>query len=277
MGARLATFLLSIAAAVVWAPAARAADKAGCLRAYEAAQQDKNSGKLRTSRKELLVCVEPECPALLRADCSSWLAEVERGMPTVVVSVSSGGKELSDVRVLVDDEVLATSLTGAALEVDPGQRVFRVEAPGRPPVTQTFTIRQGEKNRRVELELSAEAGAPTQASSPPVISYVLAGVGAVGLLSFSYFGVKGLSGRSDLKACKGECAPDDVDAVRADFTRADVSLAIAALAFGGAAYFYFTERSDEPREGAPASRRPGARLGIWPHPNGVRTALEFAF
>lgn len=271
MGPRLATLALSIAALVAWSGAARAADKATCLRAYESAQNDKNAGKLRASRKKLLVCVEPECPALLRADCTSWLTEVERGMPTVVVVARTGDAELSDVRVLVDDEVLAESLTGAALEVDPGQRVFRFEAPGHAPAEQTLTIREGEKSRRLSIALEPLGSSRQERAGPPVTSWVLAGVGAVGLVSFSYFGIRGLRGRSDLKACKGECAQDDVDAVRADFTRADVSLAIGALAFGGALYFYLSSRDER------APERPAASLAVVPQPGGAQTRFQLAF
>lgn len=266
---------LSVATVLGWAPATRAADKATCLRAYEAAQNERNAGKLRASRSKLLVCVEPECPELLRADCSTWLSEVERDLPTVVVVVRSEGKELSNVRVLVDDEVLADSLTGAALEVDPGRRVFRLETPGHALVERTITIRRGDKDRAIELELDRPSRKERTTAGPPVASWALAGAGAVGLLSFTYFGLKGLDGRGDLKECKGACAQEDVDAVQADFTRADVSLVLSALCFGGAAYFYFTAGNDE--EKAPAEQRPNVSLHIAPRVGGAQTALRLAF
>lgn len=271
----IATLALSIATTLSWSPVARAADKAQCLKAYESAQHQKNSGRLRASRSNLLVCVEPECPDLLRADCSAWLAEVERGMPTVVVVARSGAEEIGNARVLVDDELFAESLSGSALEVDPGRRVFRLEAPGREPVEQTVTIRQGEKNREVVFDFTPPGGGREERSAgPPVASYVLAGVGALALASFSYFGIKGLSGRSDLKDCKGSCAQEDVDSVHADFTRADISLAIGALALGGAAYFYFGADSDE---GAPADAVTRPRLGVAPRVGGIETAIQIAF
>lgn len=247
---------------------ARAADKATCLGAYESAQTSKNGGKLRAARGKLLVCIEPECPALLRADCATWLAEVDRAMPTVIVVARSAGKALSDARVSVDDEPLAESLTGTPLEVDPGTRVFRVESPGHAPAQASLTIRSGEKNRVLELELTPRAAPTRSASGPPVASIVLAGVGAVGLVSFSYFGLRGLDRRSELGACKGRCADTDVDAVRADFVAADMSLAISALAFSGAAYLYFARSNEQP---APVG------LGIAPRRGGVQTAIQLAF
>lgn len=277
MWARLAVLALPAALGLTWAPVARAADKATCLRAYESAQTDRNARKLRASRSKLLVCVEPECPELLRKDCSAWLSEVERAIPTVVIVARSGGKELTKVRVLVDDEPLAESLTGASLEVDPGRRIFRVEAHGYVPVERTISIQEGDKDREleVELELTSKPAKDEQPASIPTATWVLAGVGAVGLLGFTYFGLKGLDGRGELKQCKGECAEEDVDAVRADFTRADVSLAVSALAFGGAAYFYFSSRGDPKK--TPATERSSVSLGIAPRRGGAGAALQLAF
>lgn len=273
MGPKLPALVLSLATLLAPAGVARAADKAACLRAYESAQHDKNAGKLRAARSKLRVCVEPECPALLRADCATWLGEVERGMPSVVVVAREGGRVLTDVRVSVDDEPLAESLTGAALEVDPGSRDFRLEAPGHAPVERTISLRQGEKNRELVFDLAPPAARRETRARVPVASWVLGGIGAVGLVGFGYFGLAGLSGRGDLEDCKGECSQSDVDAVRADFVRADVSLAISALAFGGAAYFYFTAPRSELAPGA--ARR--LRLGLAPRAGGAATALELTF
>lgn len=275
MGPRLGLIALCLATSLAWPAAVRAADKATCLRAYEVAQQEKEAGKLRAARTKLLVCVEPECPALLRTDCTSWLEEVQRDMPTVVLVARSGTEELSDVRVLVDDELVAQSLTGAALELDPGLHELRLEAAGHEPSTQTVSIRQGEKNRAVVVELTRKGSRTEAKRSPPTASYVLAGVGAVALVSFGYFGLKGLSGRSDLNECKGECAQSDIDAVEADFTRADVSLAVSALAFGGALYFHFAApREEHPREGR---NRGGLALGVAPRSGGFQSSLRLAF
>lgn len=266
--ARLALGALAIAVTTSWASRTIAADKATCLGAYESAQTDRNAGKLRASRSKLLVCGKPECPALLRADCATWLVEVDRALPTVIVVARARGKTLTDARLSVDDEPLAETLIGAALEVDPGPRVFRVESPGHAPAVVTVTIREAEKNRVVELELAPQSDPGPEPARTPVTSYVLAGVGALGLVSFSYFGLRGLDRRSDLAACKGKCAEADVDAVRSDFVAADVSLAIALLSFGGAAYLHFT---------APGGGPAAVGLSIAPRKAGVQAALQLAF
>jgi hypothetical protein len=136
-------------------------------------------------------------------------------------------------------------------------------------VERTFTIRQGEKDREIAVDLAATDTAAEPSARPPLASWVLGGIGVVGLASFTYFGLKGLGGRSDLADCKGECAQSDVDAVHADFTRADVSLAISALAFGGALYFYFS---------APGVEGPErAAVGVVPRRGGAETSLRVAF
>jgi hypothetical protein len=254
---------------LAWASPARAVDKAQCLQAYESAQRHKEASELTAAREDLLVCVDSTCPRELRVDCEAWLGQVQKSIPTVVFQVRSGGREVSDVQVSVDGEPLASELAGRAHFVDPGRRVFRFEAPGHAPLEQAFTIHEGEKNRSITIEIPADSssGKGDTTHAPSTLSYVLAGVGAVGLLSFSYFGVKGLNGRSDLDACKGSCSQEDVDSVHADFTRADVSLAIAALALGGAAYLYF--------QGAPGKTEP--RVGIVARPTQVSTAVRVAF
>ena len=261
MGRHTATLL----ALVTLTSSAEAADKAQCLSSYEAAQRHKNAGELSAAKTDLLVCVEADCPALLRSDCETWLREVTASMASVVLVAPVPG-----ARVLLDGKPFVNAVTEEPREVEPGAHTFRFEAPGREAVEKRITLAAGEKNRRVEADFPAPPPKREVPSGPPTISYVLAGVGAVGLLSFGYFGLSGLSGRSDLEDCKGSCAQDDVDDVQADFTRADVSLAVAAVALGGAAYFYFGSDSKKEQSGS-------ARVGIAPTASGVSTAVHVSF
>ncbi len=231
------------------------ADKAECLKAYEATQRHRKAGQLKQARRDLVVCAATECPALIKTDCTAWLVEVDRALPSVVFVARSEQQDLTDVRVSVDGALLAERLTGAALPVDPGVHVFRFEWQGR-QVERKLTIREGEKHRREVVEFVPSAATAPEASqaralSPEVVA--LAGVGAIALASFGYFGVRGLNRRSDLAECKGRCSQDAVDDVSADFTRADVSLLVSALAFGGAAYFYFSAAPGAPKVGVTPS------------------------
>ncbi len=236
---------------------AAADPKAECLRAYEAAQRNRKAAKFRQARQDALSCLQPACPEVLRADCADWLEAIEKSTPTVVFLVRSSGRELSGVRVAVDGEAIDDAVSGAALPVDPGQRRFRFDHDDHPSVELSVLIREGEKNRSIAVDVPEERGEGVpKARAVPTSSIVLGSVGAVGLVGFGYFGVKGLHGRGQLDECRGRCQSSEVDAVRADFLRADLSLGLAALAFGAAAYFYFsaddTKESGKLRIGATA-------------------------
>ncbi|MBI5535228.1 MAG: hypothetical protein HY898_21050 [Deltaproteobacteria bacterium] len=212
------------------------------MSSYENAQRLRMSAHLREARTELLTCGGPACPQALRKDCLHWLEEVDRSLPSVVLAVRSGSEDLVDVRVSVDGALLATHLDGAAITVDPGTRLFRFEAPGYEAQERKVVIREGEKSRVLTVELRSTSAAPrSKKSKAPAIT--LAAVAVVGLGCFTYFGLKGMSGKSDLEPCKGHCPQGDVDNVSRDFLVADISLGVGVLALGAASYFFFSDRS----------------------------------
>lgn len=238
-----------LAFGLFWAAPAVADD--ACLRSYESAQRLRLQTKLIEAKRQLLVCARAECPEVLRRDCSTWLGEVEAATPSVVVAARAGATELTDVRVLVDDRELASSLDGAALPVDPGQRTFRFERADGATLEQKVVIRAGEKNRLLELDFDAEpAPAPAQAVPSRLPVYALLGVGAVALGSFTYFALSSHSKRGDLESCKGHCPEADVDAVRREQLVADVSLGVGLIALGAAAYLHFGTPSERAPERA---------------------------
>jgi hypothetical protein len=226
-------------------------DKEACFAAYEGAQRLRKKRELRRARRELITCGGASCPAALRSDCVTWLAEVDQLQPTLVFSVKSAGRELAAVRVIVDGAPLEGALGGAAVPLDPGEHTLRVEAADHQPFEQKLTVREGEKARAIEIELQRVAEAPPEPGiSPAVIA--LAAVGGVGLASFGVFAIKSHSAKNDLDACKGHCTEDDVDAVRRDQIIADVSLGVGVLALGIAAYLQFGTKSPAREEPASA-------------------------
>jgi len=196
--------------------------------------------KLRAARERLIACAKSECPDVLRRDCSRWLGEVDAALPSVVIAARSGSEEVTEVSVLVDGRALADSLTGTALTVDPGRHVFRFEHDGSAPLEQTLSIREGHKNRLIEVDFGGGADParekPEQSSVPV---YGLAALGGIGIGSFVFFGLRAHSRKQDLEDCKGHCAQDDVNAVRRDQLVGDISLGIGLFALGAAAYLHF--------------------------------------
>ena len=221
-----------------------------CVQAAEEAQSLRSEHKLLAARARFLACAQAACPAVVRSDCSVWLSDVERLLPSVVVSAKdSHGAELIDVRVLVDGELLTNRLDGLAQPVDPGIRLFRFERQGVAPVEQQVVIREGERGRRLSVLLAApdpkplppvQPPAPSGPPYPPVATYVFGGIGVAALGSFAYFGMKGRGNASELaKGCGKDktCTEDQVAPVRTQLLVADVSLGIGLVALGTAVYF----------------------------------------
>jgi len=230
--------------------------KATCKSAYEQGQRLRKSGALRKSRTNLLVCARDPCPAAFQPECVQWLAEVEKLLPSVVVeAVGADGAPQSNVRVLIDGEVLAERLDGKSLEVDPGVHVFRFEPEGKKAIEQKLLIVEGEKSRKLHIEIEPK-GTPVEAPKPEepkkssVVPWVLGGVGVLALGSFAYFGATGLSKRGELDDCTPYCKQDDIDSVRRKFLIADVSLGVGVVALGVATFMLVSSPSTEPKKDA---------------------------
>ncbi len=244
---------------------ARADEKSVCLASYVDAQARRQDGKLRAAREALLACARESCPARLRADCVTWLAQVEASTPTLAFAARDAAhKDLSLVRVTMDGMPLLARLDGHAVPVDPGEHEFVFVGDGGAAVTVRAVVVEGERHRTIEVTIPPpaapeRAGAPPSPAPParPVPASVLvaggaaaaaAGVGAYFLLS----GLYGHPGRDELLACRRSCATGDVDAVTRKLVAADVSFALALVAAGVGVVLYLTRPAAGPdRRSAP--------------------------
>jgi hypothetical protein len=281
--------IAALAAALYGAPALaqeQPADaKAECAAAYEQSQEKRKAGDLLGAKKELAICVRDVCPEFVRGECAAWREEVEASTPTVVLAAQRGDEDLTDVRVSLDGELLTEQLSGIALPVNPGKRVFVFERSGEPAIQRKVLLRIGEKNRTVSVTFPAPAsGAPAEPLSEPVtvlespaadkkrrqkrtIAYVLAGTSAAALGTFVVFAVTGKNAERDLRdSCSPDCPEQDVSDVRTKYVIADVSLAVSAVSLGAAAWFYFTSRPAPKSE--VRARPPALRFEARPAPGG---------
>lgn len=244
--AAAAAVLLS---SLVWTHAATSEDaKQRCVAASTEGQKQRDAGKLLESRKLLLACASEQCPPIVTRYCAQWAAEVEAKTPSVVVRAqNASGADVDDVSVRVDDELIAEKLDGRAVALNPGQRLFRFECQGAPPVTRRLVIAEGEKARAIHVRFETGCGVapvapPPRAAVHPLI-WVLGGVGVAALGSFTYFAI---TGKNDLDQLKETCAPscpeDDRASVRNRFIAADVSLGVSVLALGGATWWFLASR-----------------------------------
>src|SRR5262245_7018114 len=117
-----------------------------CIDAHVTAQRLRRDRKLRHAREALVACSRDGCPRMLVGECAPWLREVEQSIPAVVIEARApDGREVADVRVWMDGQVLADRLTGNAIEIDPGEHRFHFELAGAPPVDETLLVSEGDR------------------------------------------------------------------------------------------------------------------------------------
>ncbi len=247
-----------------------APDKASCAAAHERGQIERKDGRLLAARESFAYCAQRTCPALARSDCTSWLAEIDAAIPTLVLAATLDGKAVHDMRVLVDGAVvLEHADSGATLSVDPGARRLRVELAGAKARESAVVVASGEKNRAVVVDLVSEQApepppppveprpSPTERPSAPspkpsdepataprrsaVPAIVAGGASIAGFTVFAVLGLRGVAEENRLRRdCKPSCDPHDVDALVTGYHVADVALLVGIAAAGVAAVLYLT-------------------------------------
>ena len=177
------------------------------------------------------------------------------------------------MHVTVDGALLTEKLEGRALRVEPGSHTFTFTAAGNPVVTETFVLKEGEKERRERIVIGAAtkpgpAATPSisSASSPPPVpastgwtstrwvGVGLAGAGVIGLGVGSVFGLLTGSAWGNAKdACGGDTthcrdvssATSDKNSATSDSTISTIGFAAGgALLVGGAVLFIVGARHD---------------------------------
>jgi hypothetical protein len=139
-----------------------------CLDANDQAQALRDQGKLLDAKRKLEVCSARGCPGPVRADCNTWLTEIQAAIPTVVFDIKdTQGQNLSDFRVTVDGKVIAALPSGRALELDPGPHTFTFEATGFAPITQKTVVIEGKKYQSIAGVVGEQPAPPPLVAVPP--------------------------------------------------------------------------------------------------------------
>jgi hypothetical protein len=263
---RIVASTVCLAATLALQPSAALAEvtKAQCVDADTNAQSFRRDGRFTEARQALTVCSDPQCPALVRDDCTRQLDALTRDQPTVVFDAKDGsGVDVSAVRVTLDGKPVAERLDGTPLPVDRGEHVFTFVTDGKPAVTLTLVVKDAEKDRRVTVTIG-EVKRPAEAAEAPkprgetgtqrTLGLVAGGASVVALGVGTVFGILAASKWSAAKsACggAGNCpsysqAAGDHDAAASDGTISTVGvLAGAALLATGAALFFTAPHSTE--------------------------------
>lgn len=251
--------------------------KQQCVEAYEQTQSLRKSASLRSARASALTCAQAACPAVVKKDCAAWLSELEQSLPSVVLSArDKAGQETTAVRVFVDNEPLVEHLDGRSVALDPGAHTLRFELDGAPPSELRTLIREGEKNRPIEISFApaAPTGGPTK-TSPSIAVFVFGGLGVLALGSFATFALLGKSQKSDLeKSCAPTCTDEEVGRVRTKLLIGDISLVTGIVALGAATTFFFLDRR---APAVPPSPRASMRFDLHPLPGGGAAVLGGTF
>lgn len=166
-------FTTSVFVACAVAPlTASATDVQACLGASEKGQRARSAGKLREARDHFLVCGGEGCPGMVRKDCAQWQTEVVAMLPSVVFGAKDKqGRDMFDVSVSMDGEVLVKKLDGKSVPVDPGPHTFKFEAVNVMPVVERALVKEGEKTRVITVSFAdgagVTAGDPTPTPADP--------------------------------------------------------------------------------------------------------------
>jgi hypothetical protein len=228
----------------------RADAKRTCLVAVDQGQILRTEGKLVDARQQFVACAAEECPALVRSECASWLAEVTGAIPTIVIAARApDGRAASNVSVTLDGSPLSIVEPGAPVELDPGEHHLRFELAGAAPVEQTIVLPAGERSRRIDVSfvaLAPPASSPMRPARDNRPGYILGAIGLVGLGSFATFALSGIDQRATLNdSCSPRCPHDDVDEVHRKLLVADISLGVGVVSLGLLAWWFFSRAHPE--------------------------------
>jgi hypothetical protein len=274
--------LAALACLAFHAAPALADDKAVCLDAFSQGQILRNAHQLVEAREQFKACARAGCPAVVQRNCATWVSELDRIVPTVVLSAKdAAGNDVFDVNVSVDGVALTHRLDGGAIPMNPGPHAFRFQRSDGAEVDRSVLVLEGQATMLVAITFAAvaplppaaptarpAAGATPAAAAEPsgpahggapwhTAGWIAGGAGVVGLGVGSAFGLIAIS-----KKNAAQCDPAGVctnygavsDAKNAG-TVADVGFVAGGVLLAcGAALLLFTHSSAEaPADGQGAT------------------------
>ncbi|HEY8075692.1 MAG TPA: hypothetical protein VIF62_16315 [Labilithrix sp.] len=221
-----------------------------CIAAHEEGQTLRNKKKPHAAREKFVVCARAECPVVLRKECADQLALVEKDAPTVALEARDDeGNDATALTVTLDGAPIADKLTGIAIDVEPGEHVFRFDRADGKSIEQRVLVVEGEKNRKVVADFSTLVPKQAQHESldhdrkplpPPEkkispLVFVAGGLAVAAGASFGFFALHGKSTEHDLQSsCSPHCADSDVQPIKRDYLVADISLGVGIVALAAA-------------------------------------------
>lgn len=239
-----------------------------CADGYSQAQTLRDAHKLKDARTQLRICAQSSCPAFIVKDCTEWLVDLERRMPSVVLAArDERGRPLSNVAVSVDGTRVVERLDGESIEVDPGVHTFAFVTGDGARAAVPFTVLEGQKTQAVVVTIAtgtlvepprppapeltppgptlsptlsptpSPTPSPTTAAEPTfwttqrTLGAILGGAGVAGLATGGVFGLLAISAESSQKTdCLSTSSCPDRSKASSDHASAVSSGAVSTVA-----------------------------------------------
>ena len=218
-------------------------DAGACGTAYENAQVQRRAGRLLNARQAAQLCAST-CPHAIATDCAQWFSELEKEVPSIVVSASDGVTDLVDFRVLVDGKRIVDRLDGRAFEVDPGPHQLVLERKNTPPRTLNILVREGDRGRLVSVVYARDA--ETRGRSTTIAGWTFGGIALASFVGFGTLAAISSAQKSELEGCAPRCEPSRVDAMTRNAAFADVALGVGIVATAASVVFFLIPRPTNP-------------------------------
>jgi hypothetical protein len=167
-------------------------------------------------------------------------------------------------------------LDGRSVELDPGRYHFRFVLPDHSELSLDALVREGEKNRLLQVRAAEEkpalAGAPSALAKPapvdappqplerkkPVAAWVATGVAVVGFGTFGTFAILGSSDKKKLEECAPTCPESEQarhDSLKTKYLIADIGLGVGAASAIVAGILFLTAGPSEAERRAKQENR----------------------
>jgi hypothetical protein len=219
------------------------ADDDACIAASENEIPLRKQDKLKDALAQLAICASRTCPEQISAECGRRIREINAIQPTLVLgAMDSSSNDVVAVTVTVDGAPFATALDGRAVPLDPGVHQLRFESAGMTPLDKTLVVREGEKDRRVNVVLqragsltpTAVSAVNQSAEAHKTYAEIAWGAGGIGLIVGAFAGLYALETGVASSACNGGvCGAAGSTVSSASSTATDVAIAGLTLAAVG--------------------------------------------
>jgi hypothetical protein len=237
-------------------------DDQQCLDAVAKGQRLKDAHQLVEAREQLRICAAPSCPAVVLTDCANWLDEVEKALPSIVLTArNAAGADQVDVKVSIDGQPFVSKLDGHAVPMNAGPHRFHFEDAAGASVDRLVLVKEGDKY----LAISADMPPPPRASSSSweAVGWALGGVGVAGLLAGGAFGLLAIHDK-DSAHCdsKNVCDPGTTDAIKTAALASNIGWIAGGVLLGGGATLLLVSRGPGHESRATAATTPTVAIGV---------------